>query len=47
MAVQLEDVARLSPLGYKHINVLERYVFTLGACPNKLRFSHRSLPLAR
>ena len=29
MAVQLEDVARLSPLGYKHINVLGRYAFTL------------------
>lgn len=29
MAVQWEDVARLSPLGYKHINVLGRYAFTL------------------
>ena len=29
MAVQSEDVARLSPLGYKHINVLGRYAFTL------------------
>jgi hypothetical protein len=24
-----EDVARLSPLGYKHINMLERYYFSL------------------
>ena len=29
MAVQWEDVARLSPLGYQHINVLGRYAFTL------------------
>ena len=24
-----EDVARLSPLGHEHINMLGRYVFTL------------------
>jgi hypothetical protein len=29
IAVQSEDIARLSPLGYKHINVLGRYAFTL------------------
>jgi TnpA family transposase len=29
IAVQSEDVARLAPLGYKHINVLGRYAFTL------------------
>lgn len=27
--VRSEDVARLSPLGYKHINMLGRYQFTL------------------
>ena len=27
--VRLEDVARLSPLGFEHINMLNRYVFTL------------------
>ena len=27
--VRDEDVARLSPLGYEHINVLGRYAFTL------------------
>jgi hypothetical protein len=27
--VQPEDVARLTPLGYKHINVLGRYAYTL------------------
>ena len=27
--VRDEDVARLSPLGYEHINMLGRYVFTL------------------
>jgi hypothetical protein len=27
--VRLEDVARLSPLGLKHINMLGRYAFTL------------------
>jgi hypothetical protein len=26
--VREEDVARLSPLGYKHLNVLGRYAFT-------------------
>jgi len=29
VAVQPEDVARLTPLGYKHINVLGWYTFTL------------------
>jgi hypothetical protein len=29
VAVQPEDVVRLTPLGYKHINVLGRYAFTL------------------
>ena len=24
-----EDVARLSPLGFEHINTLDRYAFTL------------------
>lgn len=27
--VRAEDVARLSPLGYKHINMLGRYQFAL------------------
>ena len=27
--VRPEDVARLSPLGFKHINMLGRYAFTL------------------
>lgn len=27
--VRPEDVARLSPLGMKHINILGRYAFTL------------------
>jgi hypothetical protein len=27
--VQSEDIARLTPLGYKHINFLGRYSFTL------------------
>ena len=27
--VRPEDVARLSPLGFKHVNVLGRYAFTL------------------
>ena len=27
--VKTEDVARLSPLGHKHVNMLGRYAFTL------------------
>ena len=27
--VRTEDVARLSPLGHKHVNMLGRYAFTL------------------
>jgi Tn3 transposase DDE domain len=27
--IRPEDVARLSPLGHKHINMLGRYAFTL------------------
>ena len=27
--VKPEDVARLSPLGYSHVNMLGRYAFTL------------------
>ena len=27
--VQPEDIARLSPLGHKHVNMLGRYTFTL------------------
>ncbi len=27
--VQPEDIARLSPLGHKHVNMLGRYAFTL------------------
>jgi len=27
--LKLEDLARLSPLGYKHINMLGRYYFSL------------------
>ena len=27
--VRPEDVARLSPLGFKHVNMLGRYAFTL------------------
>ena len=27
--VRIEDIARLSPLGLKHINMLGRYTFTL------------------
>jgi hypothetical protein len=27
--LKLEDLARLSPLGYKHINMLGRYSFAL------------------
>ena len=27
--VRMEDVARLSPLGHKHVNMLGRYAFTL------------------
>ena len=29
VAVRPEDVARLSPLGFKHINLVGRYQFTL------------------
>jgi hypothetical protein len=29
LAVRDEDVARLSPLGYEHINMLGRYAFSL------------------
>jgi Tn3 transposase DDE domain len=32
-----EDLARLSPLGFRHINFLGRYAFALPAEPGELR----------
>ena len=34
--VQMSDVARLSPLGFRHVNFLGRYAFTLPE-PGRLR----------
>jgi Tn3 transposase DDE domain len=38
--VRLEDVARLSPLGYKHINFLGQYSFDLAETVAQGRYAH-------
>jgi hypothetical protein len=45
--VRAEDVARLSPLGLKHVNMLGRSAFTLPIWSRAVSLGHSSIPQKR